>query len=203
MFVSFINFGILFVINMNKEIKAKKYTKFMSLLMILFTVVIILSAFYRMNLYQEVYGYTYLRIFVYFALITELLLVVPIIIYVLGKNIDIVKTSIIIVTTMYVILNFINIDKIIANKNIDKYFEDPQNSHFDLNYLIENTGTDAISEIKRLVKSEDEYIKKRTKQYLQGYKYKLTTEEMDWQEWNLSKQKAIEDLDDVEYNVKN
>ncbi len=203
MFVSFINFAILFVINMNKEIKAKKYTKFMSLLMILFTVVIILSAFYRMNLYQEVYGYTYLRIFVYFALITELLLVVPIIIYVLGKNIDIVKTSIIIVSTMYVILNFINIDKIIANKNIDKYFEDPQNSHFDLNYLIENTGTDAISEIKRLVKSEDEYIKKRTKQYLQGYKYKLTTEEMDWQEWNLSKQKAIEDLEDVEYNVKN
>ena len=68
MFVSFINFAILFVINMNKEIKAKKYTKFMSLLMILFTVVIIVSAFYRMNLYQEVYGYTYLRIFVYLTL---------------------------------------------------------------------------------------------------------------------------------------
>ena len=203
MFVSFINFAILFVINMNKEIKAKKYTKFMSLLMILFTVVIIVSAFYRMNLYQEVYGYTYLRIFVYFALITELILVVPIIIYILGKNIDILKTSIIIVSAMYVILNFINIDKTIASKNIDKYFEDPENSHFDLSYLIQNTGTDAISEIKKLEKSEDENIKERTKQYLQGYKYKLTQEEKDWQEWNLSKQKAMESLDDVKYEVAN
>ena len=171
--------------------------------MILFTVVIIVSAFYRMNLYQEVYGYTYLRIFVYFALIAELILVVPIIIYILGKNIDILKTSIIIVSAMYVILNFINIDKTIANKNIDKYFEDPENSHFDLSYLIQNTGTDAISEIKKLEKSEDENIKERTKQYLQGYKYKLTQEEMDWQEWNLSKQKAMESLDDVKYEVAN
>src|SRR5699024_197480 len=108
------------------------------------------------------------------ALIAELILVVPIIIYILGKNIDILKTSIIIVSAMYVILNFINIDKTIANKNIDKYFEDPENSHFDLSYLIQNTGTDAISEIKKLEKSEDENIKERTKQYLQGYKYKLT-----------------------------
>ena len=203
MFVSLINFAILFVINMNKEIKAKKYTKFMSLLMLLFTVVIIVSAFYRMNLYQEVYGYTYLRIFVYFALITELILVVPIIIYILGKNIDILKISIIIVSTMYVVLNFINIDKQIAKKNIDKYFEDPQNSNFDFSYLTMNTGTDALPEIKKLLESEDEHIRERTKQYLQGFKYNLTQKEMDWQEWNLSKQKAMESLDDVKYEVQN
>ena len=92
MFVSFINFVILTVANINKIEKTKNqkiYNKIMSLLIILFTLIIIVSAFYRMNLYQETYGYTYLRIFVDFILITETLISVPIIIKLLGKNIDI------------------------------------------------------------------------------------------------------------------
>ena len=57
-----------------------------------------------MYLYQEAYGYTYLRIFVDFILITEILISVPIIIKLLGKNIDILKTGIIITSFMYVVL---------------------------------------------------------------------------------------------------
>ena len=107
MVVSFINFIILIIANINKKEKTKGqiiYNKTMSLFIVIFTIIIIISAIYRMYLYQEAYGYTYLRIFVDFILITEILISVPIIIKLLGKNIDILKTGIIITSFMYVVL---------------------------------------------------------------------------------------------------
>ena len=197
MFVSFINFVILIVANINKTEKTKSqkmYNKIMSLLIILFTLIIIVSAFYRMNLYQETYGYTYLRIFVDFVLISEALISIPIIIYLLGKKIDILKSGIVIVSFMFVLLNFMNIDNFIAEKNIDRYFDDPKNSNFDMSYLC-NLGTDATSQITRLLKADDEYIVKRTENYLYEQKQSLNLDKMDWQEYNISKKEAKEVLD--------
>ena len=59
--------------------------------------------------YRQTYGYTYLRIFVQFILITEILISIPIMIKLLGAKIDLVKTSIVITCFMYLILNFMNI----------------------------------------------------------------------------------------------
>ena len=197
MFVSFINFVILTVANINKIEKTKNqkiYNKIMSLLIILFTLIIIVSAFYRMNLYQETYGYTYLRIFVDFVLITEGLISIPIIIRLLGKKIDVLKVSIVITSFMFVILNFMNIDNFIAEKNIDRYFDDPKNSNFDMSYLC-NLGTDATAQVTRLLKADDEYVVKRTENYLYEQKQSFNLEKMDWQEYNISKNEAKEILD--------
>lgn len=197
MFVSFINFVILTVANINKIEKTesqKIYNKIMSLLIILFTLIIIVSAFYRMNLYQEIYGYTYLRIFVDFVLISEVLISIPIIIYLLGKKIDILKSGIIIASFMFVLLNFMNIDNFIAEKNIDRYFNDPKNSNFDMSYLC-NLGTDATAQVTRLLKADDEYVVKRTENYLYEQKQSFNLEKMDWQEYNISKNEAKEILD--------
>ena len=197
MFVSFINFVILIVANINKTEKTKRqkvYNKVMSLLIVIFTIIIIVSAFYRMNLYQETYGYTYLRIFVDFVLITEGLITIPVIIKLLGIKIDLLKTSIIISTFMYVILNFINIDNFIAQKNIERYFLDPENSNFDINYLCD-LGTDATKEMVKLLNSNDEYIVKRTENYLLDQKQNLDFEGRNWQEYNISKKRAKEILE--------
>ena len=183
MFVSFINFTIIFISNIGKR---GKYTKSMGLLMMLFTIIIIISAFYRMNLYEQAFGYTYLRLFVYFILATELILSIPIILYIIGKNIDLLKTGIIIGTTMYLILNFINIDNLIARKNIDRYLEDPKNIELDLSYLIQKTNTDAIPQIARLEYAQDQDISQRVKTYLKEQKENLESKKTTWQEFNLS-----------------
>ena len=204
MFVSFINFIILIIANINKTEKTKNqknYNKIMSLLIVVFTIIIIISAFYRMNLYQETYGYTYLRIFVDFVLITEGLISIPIIIRLLGKKIDVLKVSIVITSFMFVILNFMNIDNFIAEKNIDRYFNDPKNSNFDVSYLT-RLGTDATEQMTKLLKSNDEYIVKRVESYLYDQKQRADINRMDWQEYNISKQKAKEILEkqDIEIN---
>ncbi len=200
MFVSFINFGVLFVANINKkeiEINSKIYKKIMSLLIIVFTIIIIISAFYRMNLYEQEYGYTYLRLFVYFILATEVILTIPIILYILEKNINLLKSSIIIVTTMYVVLNFINIDNLIAKRNIDRYFENSGKRTIDIDYLMENTGTDAVQEMLRLLNAKDKNISRRVKEYLKSGKEEYEDKKKYWQEFNLSKLNAeilLEDL---------
>ena len=200
MFVSFINFGVLFVANINKkeiEINSKIYKKIMSLLIIVFTIIIIISAFYRMNLYEQEYGYTYLRLFVYFILATEVILTIPIILYILEKNINLLKSSIIIVTTMYVVLNFINIDNLIAKRNIDRYFENSGKRTIDIDYLMENTGTDAVQEMLRLLNAKDKNISRRIKEYLKSGKEEYEDKKKYWQEFNLSKLNAeilLEDL---------
>ena len=204
MFVSFINFIIIFIAKINKQEKTKnetKYTKYMSILTIIFTIIIIISAFYRMILYEQEYGYTYLRLFVYFILITELIITIPVIAYILGKKIDLLKTIITITSTMYLILNFINIDNIIAKNNIDRYLEDPEENEIDISYLITSTNTDAISQLTRLLNTNDPIVVESVKNYLYNEQRELEIEEMDFQELNLSKIEAKNVLSNIDLRI--
>ena len=200
MFVSFINFIILTIANINKQEKTKKqkmYNKIMSLLIIIFTIIIIASAFYRMNLYQETFGYTYLRIFVDFILITEGIIAIPIIIKILGIKIDLLKTSIIIISFMYVFLNYMNIEDFIATKNIDMYLANPEDKNFDIDYLCD-LGTDATPKMVELLTSKDEYIVKKVKNHLHKQKENLNENKIKWQESNISKKLAKEILNKLD-----
>ena len=196
MFVSLINFVLISVIHTNKkEISEfqKKYIKFMEVLIEIFTQIIIISAFYRMFLYEQTYGYTYLRLFVYFTLIAEFIFMLPTIWYTLGKKINLFKIGLTIATIFYLVLNYINVDALIARKNINRYYEGKK---IDFYYLKNCTGTDAYSEISRLLDTEDVQLKNNVKNYLNNEKAKLE-EKQNWQEWNLSKQMAKKYLENI------
>ena len=193
MMISFINIVMIILAKVNKG-DTSDYTKAMSILTLLFTVVILLSAFFRMNLYEKAYGYTYLRLFVYYILATEFILILPIGLWILDKKIDILKWTIGIVTVMYLILNFSNIESTIAERNVDRYFENQEENEIDLEYLFNHTGTDAIGQIKRLLNAKDENVVIRVKEYLLREKEELQNTETSWQETNLSEIKAKEEL---------
>ena len=193
MMISFINIVMIILAKVNKG-DASNYTKGMSILTLLFTIVILLSAFFRMNLYEKAYGYTYLRLFVYYILATEFILILPIGLWILDKKIDILKWTIGIVTLMYLILNFSNIESTIAKRNVDRYFENQEENEIDLEYLFQHTGTDAIGQIKRLLNAKDENIIIRVTEYLLREKEELQNTETSWQETNLSEIKAKEEL---------
>ena len=193
MLISFINIVMIILAKVNKG-NISSYTKGMSILTLVFTVVILLSAFFRMNLYEKAYGYTYLRLFVYYILATEFILILPIGLWILDKKIDILKWTIGIVTIMYVILNFSNVESTIAKRNVDRYFENQEENEIDLEYLFHHTGTDAIEQMKRLLNAKDETITKRVKEYLLQEKEELKDTNNSWQETNLSEIKAKEEL---------
>ncbi len=199
MLVSFINFAIIIITNFNKEdefSKTNKYTKIMNVLMAIFTIVIAISAFMRMNLYEREYGYTFLRLMVYVILLTEILMIIPTIIYIIKGKINLFKSYFIIAVTMYVMVNFINIDAMIAKNNVNRYIENlNSNKSFDVKeidfkYLSYNTGTDAIPEILKLYEIVDDIgLKRKVNNYLYS-QYNDLKEGRSLQEFNISKTRA-------------
>lgn len=160
MIVSLINIVMILKAN-NKNLreneKQDKYKKTMCIVMVIFTLVIIISAFARMTLYQQNYGYTRLRILVDYTLITEIILLIPTIIYILKNKIDLIKTYFVIIITMYCLVNFINIDKIIMKNNFNRYKE---TGYIDLNYIMEMNNSDLIEQLLELKDTEFKYSEK-------------------------------------------
>lgn len=195
MIVSLINFVIIIITNFNiKQMtsKVRNYTKVMNILMALLTAIIAVSAFMRMNLYQREYGYTFLRLVVYFILATEVIMIIPTIVYILKEKINLFKHYFIIAITMYVILNFINVDYIIARNNVDKYIKETntEEKKIDFTYLKKYTSTDAIPALIDLLNNtQDDTLKRKVNNYLYD-EYNDLKEKRNIQEFNISKERA-------------
>lgn len=205
MILSAINLVLVIISKINKAEKsdiAKKYTKIMNILMVIFTIVLIIVSFGKMNMYEAKYGLTKLRIFVYAALVTEGLLIIPTILYILKEKINLFYSYLAIILTMYIVVNFINVDKMIAKRNVDLYFE---TGKIDFEYLEDLESTDTIPDIIRLVNNtkDDEYLIRDVNNYLYNQK-KDISEKRTWQAYNISINNAQKKLDklDLKYMKK-
>ena len=184
MAVSIINLVIILITSKRNEINKKiNYTKIMNLFLATFTLIILVSSFYRMYLYEQEFGYTFLRLMVYFSLITEAILIIPTVMYILDFKINLTKTYFVVIIIMYIIVNYINIDNIIAKRNIDRYFEDSTGTYkLDMNYL-ETLSVDATGQ--RLEGINDENIIFQVNNYLTNTKSKV--ENVTWQNFNINR----------------
>ena len=163
-----------------------KYIKIMCFAMIVFTFIILISAAYRMYLYESAYGYTFLRLLVYCILFTEAVMLIPTILYIIDKKINLPIVYFVIVMSVYICMNFANFENIIAKRNVDRYL---QTGKIDLLYLEMDTGTDAIKQIVRILDANENEvgIKPETRRYLQEMYFDLESEGMDFRDFNLSK----------------
>ncbi len=182
MFISLINITIILISKHEKE--ETKYTKAMSIIMILLTLVIIISSSLRMYLYESAYGYTLLRLLVYATLLTETVLLIPTVIYITNSKVNIFKYYLIIITTAYTILCLTPLDYIIANNNINKYYKDKK---IDLLYL-ENYHSDNIPLlIEFMQQTNNKWHKEELDTYLRVNDFYKTKSVV---EFNISKHKA-------------
>lgn len=159
MIISFINFSIILFSKSKKD----SYVKIMSIAILILTGIIICSSFYRMFLYEQAYGYTILRLGVYVILVTEMILIIPTILYILKENINILNYYVIIITGVYTIINLFSVDNIITNNNIKRYYKI---NKIDIDYL-ENNNYDNIPLLISLKKKcKDNYLKDEIDFYL-------------------------------------
>ena len=210
MWVTFINFIVILLTNSNhqkEELPSKNtYTKWMNVMMSLFTIVIAISAFLRMYLYEREYGYTFLRLMVYFILATEIIMILPTIYYIIKGKMNLFKTYFIIATSMYLVVNFVNIDALIARNNINRYIaSNLQNVDFDVRYLTNQLGTDAVGEMVRVydildkrenLNNNQEMVRQRLNSYLIKQKVQLDNK-TNLQEFNLARNHAKKELEKV------
>ncbi|MCL5771299.1 MAG: DUF4173 domain-containing protein [Actinobacteria bacterium] len=193
--VTIINFGILiFGITFVKKDSKRIFTAIRAFLtlLVIFTFILLISAFYRMLVYEQAYGFTYLRIFVQAFMVMLFFLFVINIIYIWYQKLPIIKTYFIISLSIYIIMNFANVDKIIANNNISRYFETGQ---IDMVYL-KGLSYDAVPEmeeffisVKDSQDSKDEQIANELPDYFMGRQLDLKNQKS-WQSYNISRNKA-------------
>lgn len=185
MAVSLINLSlILITFRRNEQDNRLNYTKIMNICLAIFTLIILCSSFYRMYLYEQEFGYTFLRLIVYFVLITEAILIIPTILYIIGMKINLCKTFFVVIVSMYVLVNYINIDYMIAKNNIDRYFASETEAEVDIYYL-QTLSIDAVTQIKRLENVKDENIRYRVENYL--YYLKNDTTNINFKNFNINR----------------
>ena len=189
MAISFINLVIILMSKHSKE--DTKYNKTMSVIMVLLTLIIIVSSAFRMHMYESAYGYTELRLLVYASLITEIVLLIPTIAYILNSKVNIFKYYMIILVTAYTVLALTPLDHIIANNNINRYYA---KGKIDIEYL-ENYSCDNVPLLIELHdKTDDKELKENIANYLQSNEFCTVR---DFREYNISRIKAKNGIKDL------
>ena len=193
--ISIINITIILISKKFYNEKNQNYIKGMNILMILLTIIIIVSSFLRMNLYANEFGFTFLRLSVYVSLITEIFLLIPTIIYVFKNKFNVTRYYLIIIVIFYTTFNLINVDKIIAKNNINKFINTDK---LDVEYL-KNYHTDNIPELIDLYKKTDDIeLKNKLIAYFNdielGTNSLIDYDVNNFQEYNISKAKALREI---------
>ncbi|MDO8509585.1 MAG: DUF4173 domain-containing protein [bacterium] len=195
------------------------FVSILKLILIAQIFVIAVSALKRMNLYQNEYGYTTLRLyvewFIYFASIMFALLAAAIFKHYSFKKVFYI--GLVCGVTAFTIVASINVDGVIAKKNVQRYLV--QNKSLDLPYLLNTLSTDAIPEIIIFKQNDftsdrvgihyypadqfptmpNEYFRnlygnKWFKDELQRKKSEIITEREPWYTFNISAQRALNSL---------
>lgn len=173
------------IILLTKKKEERNFIKILKLLLIASTYMIIISSFFRMYLYEQRYGYTLLRIGVYLTLVTETILLIPTIFYVLKKDFKIIRYYVMIPIIIYTMINMTSIESIITKRNIDLY---DKTKEIDIEYLM-NENCDNI---KQLIDFYHRVEDIETKNTLKYYFETFPKEENLFLDFNISKKKAYQ-----------
>lgn len=160
--------------------------------LVLSSTVMLSSAFMRLSMYEEAYGFTFIRLMAF----SFMLFLVVIYMYTLFK-IWIEKLSLfhfyfISSLLYYTGMNLIDVEKIVVTKNIERY---EQTGKIDPAYLNSLSYSGVLGLIELYEKnSEIPEVKKLLKER----KNNLSTERVSWQSYNLKRELAIKKLQKLE-----
>ncbi|MCD9022107.1 DUF4153 domain-containing protein [Cohnella silvisoli] len=188
--VTVINFAILMVTLVYSGMKESgilgKINAILLYILVGCSGVMLYSAYMRLILYEEVYGYTYIRFLVHAFMIYLGILLVIAALRIWSEAIPLAKCFIVISLFAYVLINYVGVDRIIAENNIERFRE---TGKIDARYLSE-LSTDSIPLLIRF--SKEEYPE--MKPYLKKRFAELVEVDYDWQSFNVSRHRAVKEL---------
>ena len=184
MFVSFINLAVILISNRYNTQK-ERIIKVLNFMLVVFTIIIAISSMYRMHMYEMEYGLTYLRMFVYIILITEIIAFVPIVKYIFDDKFDFMKWCFGICIGAYCITNIMNLENIIVSRNLTR----ESSKSIDYKYLSKIVSEDSYIVLEE--KLQDENIELQEKAAISDILIKIKENEKtsSWQEFNISRMK--------------
>ncbi len=168
--------------------------KLLTGLLVAQVVIIMASAFKRLNLYEQAYGFTSSRLYGY-VFIVWLAILFAVLLYKIFANRRESEFAFAVFVSLLLLVasfSFLNIDATVARKNIDRY---EATGKLDVRYL-ETLSEDAIPQVTRLLDSEDTKLKNTIAASMyEKREFLRDMEEEGWQSYNLSRGAALDELD--------
>lgn len=154
LFLTALNIGlIVFNTHNNKDImdNSTKLNKGLLYYLCTVTIILLVSSFYRMNLYSIDFGLTRLRFYVFGFLIFEAFALLITYFYIYKPKFNIILVYSLIGLIYYLVLAIVPTDRLIAKNQIDRYLNDQK---LDISYVINELSLDAAPEVIRLIDDE-------------------------------------------------
>ena len=166
--------------------------KVLSSALIVQVLIVLVSAFKRLNLYEGAYGYTSLRltshIFILWLAVVFLALLYKI--YADKRESAMAMYMFVSVIALFVSFNLINVDGMVVRKNLDRY----QVTHkLDVRYM-HTLSDDALPQMVVLLDSSDPKLKQTMAQYLFWRRQDLLVSDKHWQSANMTRISALRTL---------
>lgn len=187
--VAAINFVILLLALVSEVKRSGGLQKFINVLLYILvgcSTVMLYSAYTRLTLYEEVYGYTTTRFLVHAFMIFMGLLLVVAALRIAVQRVPLAKCYIVLGLISYVVMNYIGMDVIIANKNMDRY---AASGKLDANYLV-RLSPEVIPSLIKFSEQEDGMLD----DFLKNEWRELNKREQAWQSFNFPQYLAQREL---------
>jgi hypothetical protein len=191
--VAVISFALIWLTEKYIAKKADIHTtlfKFLSSALIVQVILIMGSAFKRLFLYEQAYGFTTLRLYshIFIILLGIIFLLLLYKIIKDEKENTFAFRSFVVTILFLVAINFLNPDAFIARQNIDRF---ATTGKLDVRYL-NSLSYDALAENIKVLNISDKKLKKDFAQelYSRGYGYGRPNRSGSWQSMNLSRIEA-------------
>lgn len=189
--VSGINFGIVMcalAFGDRKPGALLRFNRLMLYLVVGCSAVMLYSAYSRLLLYEEAYGYTYLRFLVHAFMLYLGVLLLLAAVRVGRERFPLARSYVIVSLIAYVAINYVGMDRFIAEKNIERY---RAGGSIDVHYL-GGLSADAIPTLLRFREEVPELLP-----HLQAKRQQLANGDSGWPAFNLARQAALRQLDEA------
>ena len=186
--VTLLNIGLLactLTFTKTGSITAEISLKVLNTIMICCTFIMLFSAYYRMSLYEEAYGYTFLRIMTQAFMVFLLVLFAITLARVWVERLPLLKPYIVVAIVAFTVVNYINVDTMIVKRNIERYYS---TNVIDMAY-IRTLSNDIVKDVKKLTQDKDPEVAAAAKELLVQRKERLS-EDRHWQSFNLADYRA-------------
>ncbi|MFX3616698.1 MAG: DUF4153 domain-containing protein [Sporolactobacillus sp.] len=193
--VTLINLSLLVIFFHFTKKETGAMVRWLESLLVGCTLIILASAFIRMAVYENVYGYTRLRIITHAFMIFLFVLFIGTCYRIWQPKMKLFRFYLLTALAFFVVLNYANIDGIITKSNIVRY---ETTGKIDANYLA-TLSDDAIPQRVQLIRVGDSSVRKHVEMDLIKRHRQLNSPQS-WQSFNLSHDQAKKILDNYHLN---
>jgi len=165
------------------------FMKISNTIIVICTSVMLVSAHYKMSMYEKIYGYTFLRVISHLFMGYLIVMLIAALVKVWREKFDVEKAGVVISLVAYLLFNYISIDNVVLEKNIARY---EQTGKVDVSYILDLSHSTLPKTVKFI--EENETLKNEGIVNKIASKREKVNKEYKWQEFNISTYRAREVL---------